>query len=104
MILFMINGLKMEGVIMDRIEIFIHRMKKIGIDIKLVSNFPWIYIDTINGKRVTETFHGNHGFTIAFLPIKKDQEVVFTDITEIFRLIRKYLYINNDKTHIQNIQ
>ena len=65
-------------------------MNKLGIDIKLVGNYPWIYIDEINGKRVTEKFQGNHGFTIAFLPIRKDQEINFTDIREIFKLIRKY--------------
>lgn len=74
----------------DKLTIFLNRMKKLGIDIKLVGNYPWIYIDEINGKRVTEKFEGNHGFTIAFLPIQKDQDLNFTDIEEIFRLIRKY--------------
>lgn len=72
------------------LTVFIKRLKKIGIDISLSSNTPWIYIDTINGKKVTEKFHANHGFTIAFLPIKKNQELNFTDIGEIFKLIRKY--------------
>lgn len=74
----------------DKLTIFVARMKKLDIDIKLVCNYPWIYIDEINGKRVTEKFQGNHGFTIAFLPIRKDQELNFTDIGEIFRLVRKY--------------
>ena len=66
-------------------------MNRIGIDIKLAGNYPWIYINSINSKRVTETFEANHGFTIAFLPIKNDKEIEFTDITEIFKLIRKYV-------------
>jgi hypothetical protein len=70
---------------------FIERLKKIGIEVELVGNYPWIYIDKINGKRVTERFEGNHGFTIAFLPIRNDQEMEFTDISEIFKLIRKYV-------------
>jgi hypothetical protein len=70
---------------------FIERLKKIGIEVELVGNYPWIYIDKINGKRVTERFEGNHGFTIAFLPVRNDQEMEFTDITEIFKLIRKYV-------------
>ena len=77
-------------IMMDKLTIFVNRMNKLGIDIKLVGNYPWIYIDEINGKRVTEKFQGNHGFTIAFLPIRKDQEINFTDIREIFKLIRKY--------------
>jgi len=75
---------------MDKIEAFILRLDKIGIKVKLTSNAPWIYLTEINGKRVTETFHGEHGFTIAFTPIRPDQELQFTDIGKIFRLIRKY--------------
>lgn len=75
----------------DKLKVFIDRMKKININIKLVGNYPWIYIDEINGKRVTEKFEGNHGFTIAFLPVRADRELVFTDISEIFKLIRNYI-------------
>lgn len=75
---------------MDKIEIFKQRLHKIGIDVELVGNYPWIYIDYINGKRVTEKFQGNNGFTLAFTPIKNGQEIEFTDIPEIFKLIRKY--------------
>ena len=75
----------------DKLKVFVDRMKKININIKLVGNYPWIYIDEINGKRVTEKFEGNHGFTIAFLPVRADRELEFTDISEIFKLIRKYI-------------
>lgn len=75
----------------EKIDNFIKRLNKIGIIIKLVGNYPWIYIDEINGKKVTEKFYANHGFTIAFLPIRKDKEIEFTDISEIFKLLRKYL-------------
>jgi len=71
-----------------KIDTFIKRMAKLGIDIKLVGNYPWIYIDSINGVKVTEKFRGNHGFTLAFLPIRYNQEIEFTDISEIFKLIR----------------
>ena len=75
----------------DILKTFINRMNRLGIDVKLAGNFPWIYIQEINGKRVTETFEGNHGFTIAFLPIRNNQQMRFTDIAEIFKLIRKYV-------------
>lgn len=75
---------------LDKLTIFVNRLKKIGVEIKLAGNYPWIYIHEINGKRVTEKFEADHGFTVAFLPIRKDKELVFTDITEIFNLIRKY--------------
>lgn len=75
---------------MNKLDIFISRMKKMGIDIELIGNYPWIYIDTINGKSVTEQFRSDYYFTVAFLPIRDNQEITFTDITEIFKLIRKY--------------
>ena len=81
----------------DKITIFINRLQKVGIEVKLFGNYPWIYIDYINGKSVTETFQANHGFTLAFTPIKKGQEIKFTDITEIFKLIRKYCILNQNK-------
>jgi hypothetical protein len=75
----------------DKITRFVERLKKIGIDVKLSGNFPWVYIDEICGKRVTETFAANHGFTLIFLPGRNDSPPSeFTDITEIFKLVRKY--------------
>ena len=75
-----------------KITIFVERLKKIGIDVKLSGNFPWVYIDEICGIRVTEKFEANHGFTLIFLPGRIDSPVSeFTDISEIFKLIRKYV-------------
>ena len=77
---------------LSKLTIFRDRMKKLNIDIELMGNYPWIYIDSINGNRIKreDYFEGNHGFTIGFLPIRPDQEFHFTDITKIFELIRKY--------------
>lgn len=69
---------------------FRRRMGKLGIECKFSGNYPWIYLDYINGKRVTERFCGNHGFTVAFLPIRDGQKMELTDIGEIMKLIRKY--------------
>jgi len=80
----------------DKLTSFIDRMNKLNINIKLVGNYPWVYIDEINNKRVTETFQANHGFTIAFLPIKADKQLELTDIGEIFKLIRKYTTEDKD--------
>ena len=54
----------------DKIKVFVERLKKIGIDVKLSGNYPWVYITEICCKRVTEKFDGNHGFTIIFLPVR----------------------------------
>jgi len=75
----------------DKLGVFIERLKKIGIDVKLSGNFPWVYISEINGIRVKETFQANHGFTVMFLPGRNDSPPSdFTDIKEIFNLIKKY--------------
>ena len=74
----------------SKIKSFVERLKKIGITVELAGNLPWIYLKKINGKPVRERFLANHGFTLAFYPIKKDQPLKFTDIKEIFDLIRKY--------------
>jgi len=71
---------------MNNLLTFKKRMLKIGINIELTANVPWIYIDSINGKRVKEQFLAEHGFTIMFMNSKYE----FTDISEIFKLIRKY--------------
>jgi hypothetical protein len=66
-------------------------LKKLGIEVELSGNFPWVYINEICGIRVTERFEANHGFTVMFLPGRNDSPPSeFTDITEIFKLIRKY--------------
>ncbi len=75
---------------MNILEVLINRLKKLNINVKLAGNYPWIYIDMINGKKVVEKFKAEHGFTIAFSPIRKDQVMEFTDISEIIKLIRKY--------------
>lgn len=75
---------------LQSLDTFIERMKKIGIDIKLSINYPWIYIRSINGKQVTETYQSEHGFVIGYHPIKFGEQLKFTNIKEIFQLIRKY--------------
>jgi hypothetical protein len=75
----------------DKINVFVERLKKLGIEIKLQGNFPWVYIGEICGIKVKEKLYGNHGFTLIFLPVRNDSPPSeFTDITEIFKLIRKY--------------
>lgn len=87
-----INPISNTKLSTDKLGVFVERLKKIGIEVKLSGNFPWIYLNEICGKRVTETFQANHGFTVMFLPGRNDSPVSeFTDITEIFKLIRKYV-------------
>jgi hypothetical protein len=75
----------------DILTVFVERMLKLGIEVKLAGNYPWIYLEEINGKRVQKEdyYLGNHGFTIAFIPLK-NQKMEITDINKTIKLIRKY--------------
>lgn len=66
---------------------FTKRLSKIGIKVEMFGNYPWVYFDTINGKRVTEKFESEHKFTLCY---RVKGGVVFTNLTEIFKIIRKY--------------
>jgi len=76
---------------MITISSFVMRLKKLGIEIELISNYPWLYLDKINGKKVKERYEAEHGFTIFFQPMRSNEKAEITDITEIFKLIRKYV-------------
>lgn len=76
-----------------------NRLSKLGIEIEYIANFPWIYLNKINGQVVKEKYEANHGFTVAFLPVRVDKDFYFTDLGEIFKLIRKYTPTNNSKVN-----
>ena len=77
---------------MNEVEIFINRMKRIGIKLDLVSNVPWIYLYKVNGNKVQpEDYNANHGYTIAWDPVKVGEKVhLDSDLTRTFKIIRKY--------------
>jgi hypothetical protein len=74
----------------QQITIFIERLSKIGTSIELAGNYPWIYLRKVDGNSVVETYLAEHGFTIGFL----NKDFKFTDLREIFKIIRKYRKIN----------
>ena len=65
------------------------RLLDLDIDITCIGNYPWIYLDKVNGNRVKEKFMAEHGFTIATVsgPAGK---IELTDTKKIFEIIRKY--------------
>ncbi len=75
---------------MKNLSTFINRLNKINIKLVLVGNYPWIYIDKINNVKVSEKYMSDYAFTIGYYPIRLNQEFSFTDLKEIFNLIRKY--------------
>lgn len=76
---------------MTTINSFVNRLKKIGITVELVGNYPWIYLDKVNGYKVFERYQGNHGFTIFFKAWRPSQEDKITNIPIVFKKIRDML-------------
>ena len=90
---------------MNEVQIFINRMKRIGIELELEGNAPWIYLKSVNGNKIhpEDWINANHGYTIAWYPltIQKDFTLNWHDIKLTFKLIRKYAKIashNREKT------
>ena len=78
---------------MNEVEIFINRLKRIGIELELSSNYPWIYLEKVNGNQVLpeDWINANHGYAIAYGPVRVDQDYSLDyDRKEMFRIIRKY--------------
>jgi hypothetical protein len=85
-----------ERCLINRFDI---RLKKIGVNIELNGNYPWIYLDKINGVKVKEVYQARHGFTAFFLDKESLDErnldfvskTRFSNRRKVFKLIRKYL-------------
>lgn len=69
---------------MEKIQIFVERLSKIGIQVTLFGNYPWVYFDSICGKKVTEKLGSDHGFVV-FIGVDA------VNIRETFNIIRKYI-------------
>ena len=59
------------------INSFTNKLRQIGIQVELAGNYPWIYLDAVNGIRVRERFDANHGFTAFYLPVKNSLPIHF---------------------------
>jgi hypothetical protein len=77
---------------MTTIKSFVNRLAKIGIKVELFGNYPWIYLDTVNGKKVKDKFQGDHGFTVFFYG-----EDELTSIPIVFKKIREMLDSSYDQ-------
>jgi len=81
---------------MNEVEIFINRLKRIGIELELMGNIPWIYLYKVNGNRILpEDYNANHGYTIAWYPVRLGEEIrLDSDLKRTFQVIRKYKTFN----------
>ena len=74
---------------MNKLEKLRCRLERIGVYAEFTANYPWIYLNSVNGQPVTEKFLANHGFTAAFL--NSQGELSFPDLRSLFSEIRKYV-------------
>ena len=76
----------------DVISVLVKRLRRCGIEIELSGNYPWIYLDKVNGNRIKkEDFTANHGFNIAWFGIKNEDKIKLAeDPKTIISIIRKY--------------
>jgi hypothetical protein len=72
-----------------RIKTFVRRLDKLGIAVTFAANYPWIYFNTINGKKVTGLFDANHGWTAFFM--RSDGTYHFNNRREVFKKVRSML-------------
>lgn len=70
----------------DRLKIFLDRLKKINMELDLVGNYPWVYINKINDKKVKEKHASEWGFVLGYT----GRDFTFETLSEIFKLLRKY--------------
>lgn len=76
---------------MATVGTLVRRLRRLGIELELEANLPWIYLTHVDGQRVQERFLANHGFTVAILkPQCSVMTSELTDIKEIFKVVRKY--------------
>lgn len=70
---------------------FVRRLKRVGIDVQLSANCPWVYLDSVNNQVLMgELFMAEHGFTAFWLPVSVGQDIVFTDRRAVFAKVREY--------------
>jgi hypothetical protein len=79
---------------MNEVVKFRERLKKIGYEIELQSNVPWIYLYSVNGNKIKEEdwINSNHGYCLAWHPLYPNDDIKINqhDIKLTFELIRKY--------------
>lgn len=73
------------------INSFVRRLRKIGIQVELFSNTPFIYLDRVNGKKVQGKYYSDHAFTAFWGGIRIGQKASFTDMSKVFQKVRETL-------------
>jgi hypothetical protein len=79
---------------MNELDVLVERLKKIGIEIQLTGNIPWIYLRSVNGNVIKQEDckNANWGHCIGWYPafMYDEYHINWHDIKYTFELIRKY--------------
>lgn len=86
-----VDNIKSEDEIWAVYNRFARRLDRLGIAVECSCNYPWVYLDTVNGKEVIEYYMSNHAFTAFWAPINQGDGVRFTDRRKVFNKIREML-------------
>jgi hypothetical protein len=82
-------GCEVETEVITTTTRFVERLRNIGVTVELCGNFPWVYLQKVNGVLVKCKFLAEHGFTAFFLSEKgakfSDRRVVFSKIREMIK-------------------
>lgn len=66
---------------------FRDRLAKIGVTIEMKANYPWVYLDKVNGVKVLAKFQSEHAFTAFYIGSNgfrfSDRRAVFNKIRQI---------------------
>lgn len=77
---------------MKKLDIFYNRLVKIGITVTLTGNMPWVYVASINGVAVKQTYMSDHGFVLGY---QTNNGFIFEkDLSPLFTLLRKFSHLN----------
>ncbi|ASU03333.1 hypothetical protein [Pseudoalteromonas phage J2-1] len=65
------KGIEEDGYInfygVQALERVITRLTKIGIELELIGNVPWVYLRSVNGIPVTEKKNARHGYCVDYM-------------------------------------
>jgi hypothetical protein len=75
---------------MEELERFIARMSRLGIKLQLEGNYPWVYLESVNGNTISRRYGSEHGYVLGFTAIRLDAEKSFDyyDLKDAFKTIR----------------
>lgn len=88
-------GDEVSVVVRSSLQRLCDRLGRIGVDTEFACNAPWVYLEKINGIKITEKRWSDYGYTVFFLPMRRGQQMKFTKgmegRREFFALLRAYL-------------